>query len=131
MLLNMQAALYSEFLINLFFIRSFIPMFFHFILIAAVLSHRIVLKILRDMTSGKRQPSNHDQSAQPTVQAGHFDPGADTLGHFLYMRDHADLPPQGLQAVQGVHRHTQGIRVEAPETFVYEQRLDAHTVRGQ
>lgn len=50
---------------------------------------------------------------------------ADPVGHFLHVRDHADLAALGLQAIERVHGHAQGAGVKAAETFVDEQGFDA------
>ena len=59
------------------------------------------------------------------------DARCNALCHFLHVGNHADLAAHRLQAVERIHRHAQGFRVEAAEAFVDEQRLDLHPVRRQ
>src|SRR5450830_134146 len=39
----------------------------------------------------------------------HHDPRRNPLRHLLHVRDHAHLAAHGLQAVEGVHGHAQGL----------------------
>lgn len=50
--------------------------------------------------------------------------------HFLDVGDHADAAAQGLQAVERLHGQGQGLRVEAAEPFIDEQRFDGQFAGG-
>ncbi|MDZ7852097.1 MAG: hypothetical protein U5L98_05435 [Halomonas sp.] len=50
--------------------------------------------------------------------------------HLLHMGDHPHPAPKRLKAFQGFHGQRQGLRVEAAEAFVDEQRFDHQFSRG-
>ena len=79
-----------------------------------------------------RKANGHDRDpAGAAVEAADPDPGADALGHLLHMRDHADLAPERLQAIERVERDIERFGVQAAEALVDEQRLDLDPVRRQ
>lgn len=61
----------------------------------------------------------------------HFDLHRNTLFHRLYVADHADGFPGGVQRVERIQRRIQRLTVERAEPFIQEQRIDPRFMTHQ
>jgi hypothetical protein len=85
-------------------------------------------RIVPENPDGLNPP--HLNAALSTRLALNVDLYTDALGHFLDMGNDANLPALGLQVVERIHGHAQGVGIQTTEPFVDKQGLDPHPVRG-